>query len=98
MNPAHYLYLSLTLIFLQQIYSADLPNPVPVVFMDDLYAIALIAVFVTFARIIWTTKLIRGRAHDPDAALAIARTDHRFAAVLAVIAPLAMIVVYLATR
>ena len=88
----------LTLIFLQQVYSGDLPSPVPVVFMDDLYAIALVAVFVTFTRIIWATRLERASAGDPGATRGIMRVDHRFATIIGIVAPLAMIGVYLLTR
>ena len=54
----------LTLIFLQQGYSADLPNPVPFVLMDKIYALAYGAVLVTFFRVIWTTDRVHRKEHD----------------------------------
>ena len=54
----------LTLIFLQQGYSADLPNPVPFVLMDKIYALAYGAVLLTFFRVVWTTDRVHRKAQD----------------------------------
>jgi hypothetical protein len=88
----------LTLIFLQQGYSGDLPSPVPVVLMDVLYAVALIAVFITFARTVWTSAKVRDMDSSPGMAESLRRTDHRLAITLGVVAPLGMLLAYLLYR
>jgi len=56
----------LTLIFLQQGYSAELPSPVPVVLMDKIYALAYAAVLVTFFRVIWTTDRVHRKRDEEE--------------------------------
>jgi len=48
----------LTLIFLQQGYSADLPPTAPLVLMDKFYVLAFCIVLFTFGRIIWETTQV----------------------------------------
>ena len=48
----------LTLIFLQQSYSADLPPTAPLVLMDKFYVLAFCIVLFTFGRIIWETTQV----------------------------------------
>ena len=45
----------LALIFLQQGYSGNIPDPAPLVLMDKMYALAYLGVLVTIARVIWVT-------------------------------------------
>jgi hypothetical protein len=45
----------LTVIFLQQGYSNDLPPTAPVALMDKIYGLAFAVVFVVIARVIWET-------------------------------------------
>jgi hypothetical protein len=51
----------LTLIFLQQGYSGDLPPTSPVVLMDEIYALAYTAVGLTFLRVVYTTTRLHLR-------------------------------------
>jgi hypothetical protein len=55
----------LTLIFLQQGYSGDLPATSPVVLMDEIYALAYAAVGITFLRVVYTTTRVHLR-HTPS--------------------------------
>lgn len=46
----------LALIFLQQGYSGNIPDPAPLVLMDKIYALAYLGVLVTISRVIWVTN------------------------------------------
>ena len=72
----------LTLIFLQQGYSADLPPTVPLVMMDKFYALGYLVVLFTFGRIIWETTQV---FHHKRAAENFILVDRVLAGVLAVI-------------
>ncbi len=69
----------LTLIFLQQGYSAELPNPVPVVLMDKIYALAYASVLITFFRVIWTTDRVHRKREDEEL---FVRSDRRLAYII----------------
>ncbi len=69
----------LTLIFLQQGYSGELPNPVPVVLMDKIYALAYLAVLVTFFRVIWTTDRVHRKQDEEEL---FVQADRRLAYVI----------------
>jgi hypothetical protein len=69
----------LTLIFLQQGYSAELPNPVPVVLMDKIYALAYASVLITFFRVIWTTDRVHRKREDEEL---FVRSDRRLALII----------------
>jgi hypothetical protein len=51
----------LTLLFLQQTYSLDLPRTAPLVLIDEIYAVAYIALAVAYIRSIWVMNQIH---HD----------------------------------
>jgi hypothetical protein len=61
----------LTLIFLQQGYSGDLPSTSPIVLMDEIYALAYVAVGATFLRVVYTTTRVyrSGRSAETFARL-----------------------------
>ena len=65
----------LTLIFLQQGYAGDLPSTSPVVLMDEIYALAYVAVGATFLRVVWTTVGV----HRHRRATEFITLDHRLA-------------------
>lgn len=69
----------LTLIFLQQGYSGELPPTVPLVLMDQFYALAYLIILVTFARIIWETTQV---FHLKVSADTFIKTDRILAVVL----------------
>ena len=69
----------LTLIFLQQGYTAELPTPVPVVLMDKIYALAYAAVLITFFRVIWTTDRVHRKKEDEEL---FVHSDRRLAIIL----------------
>jgi len=69
----------LTLIFLQQGYTSELPTPVPVVLMDKIYALAYASVLITFFRVIWTTDRVHRKRDEEES---FVRGDRRLAVVL----------------
>jgi len=69
----------LTLIFLQQGYTSELPTPVPVVLMDKIYALAYASVLITFFRVIWTTDRVHRKSDDEEL---FVKGDRRLAIVL----------------
>jgi hypothetical protein len=80
----------LTLIFLQLGYSGDLPASVPVVLMDNLYAVGYLVIIITFGRIMWTTHKLHHLPAEEQSDNRFMRTDHRLAAFLMVFSALAM--------
>jgi hypothetical protein len=69
----------LTLIFLQEGYSSELPNPVPVVLMDKIYMLAYASVLITFFRVIWTTDRVHRKRQDEEL---MVKGDRRLAVTL----------------
>lgn len=69
----------LTLIFLQQGYTSELPTPVPVVLMDKIYVLAYASVLITFFRVIWTTERVHRKREDEEL---FVKGDRRLAVVL----------------
>jgi hypothetical protein len=70
----------LTLIFLQQGYAGDLPSTSPVVLMDEIYALAYLAVGVTFLRVVFTTTRLH---HSHQTAASFVTVDRMLAAGMA---------------
>lgn len=70
----------LTLIFLQQGYSGDLPSTSPVVLMDEIYALAYAAVGLTFLRVVYTTTRLH---HSRASAASFVMRDRLMAVSLA---------------
>jgi hypothetical protein len=76
----------LTLIFLQDAYSHDLPPNIGVVLLDKIYVVAYAAVVIVFARVIWEThQVFRHKRTDAE----FIRADRIFAAGLGLVCALA---------
>jgi hypothetical protein len=81
----------------QQLYPRTLLTD-PVVLMDALSAVALIAVVITFARTVWRSAKVREIDDGPRLAESLRRTDHRLAVRLGIGAPHGMLLASLLDR
>lgn len=57
----------LTLVFLQQTYSSNLPPNAPVTLLDEIYGLAYIAIAIVFFRVVYITNQVRHHGRDLDA-------------------------------
>ncbi len=80
-----------TLIFLQESYSTDLPPTAPLVLLDKVYIVGYLVVLTTFIRIVWETLEVSKNKREADRLQAI---DRRIAMTIGSFVALALITLF----